>query len=237
MEKMKTLYASESEVPKDYASLYEEVDGKFILTGVEDLKTQADIQKVLDGKTHEVKNHKLTKKELDDLKEKFEGIDPSKYKEMVAAVEHSKLKKEHPDQKDLEKVILQNDLGSLRKELDLSKNEVLELKNEKKTSKIEKITLATARKLNLDPQYDEDVLLRSSFLDIAENGDVVSKDGKSIEDYLTPLIPKFGLPSKGDGSRTQLNTLKNKDENAEKFKEAKKAGNTKDMLLYAPTVK
>lgn len=236
MEKLKPLYDSESEIPKDYALLYEEVDGKFILTGVEGLKTQADIEKVLKGKTHEVDNHKVTKKELDDLKKKFEGVDPSKYKEMVAEIEHKKLKKENPD-KDLEKVILQNDLDNMQKELEKKDGVILVLQNEKKTTKIEKATLAAARKLNLDPKYDEDVLLRTSFLDISENDDVVTLDGKSVEEFLTPLTSKFGLPSNGSGARSPSGNPNANDDNAAKFAEAKKAGDTKGMLLHAPDAK
>ena len=233
MEKLKPLYDSETDIPKEYASLYEEKDGKFILTGIDGIKTQADIDKVLAAKKNEVENSKTLKKELDELKKSYEGIDTSEYKVLKEAHDKAALLKIDP-KADLDKVKLKKDLEDLMAKHETATTTILGYENDKKQTKKEKALLIEARKLNLDPQYDEDVLLRTSFLDISEAGDVLTTDGKTVAELIAPLAVKFGLPSNGSGASTPQGSPASQDNRATAYAEAKKAGDTKGMIRYAP---
>lgn len=96
--KIKYSYDSVADVPQMFKDSYTEQDGKFVLTGEIDVKTQEDIDKVLGAKQHidkelgEVKEQlKLSQKEALESKSKVEvlelqikdGADPAKLQELV----------------------------------------------------------------------------------------------------------------------------------------------------------
>ena len=236
MEKLKLLYNSETDIPKEYASLYEEVDSKFKLTGIDGIKTQADVDKVMDAKKHEVDNRKTIEQELAELKKNYEGIDTSKYKELLADHEKAAMLKIDP-KADLDKIKLQKDLDDLKATLETANASISALEREKKQVKIDKATLAECRKLKLDPRFDEDVLLRTSSLDISDSDIVMTKDGLSLAEFLQPLATRFGLPSNGTGATTPTGSLNAQTDRATAYAEAKKTGDTRGMMLHAPETK
>lgn len=69
---LKIFYESADEIPDGFSELYTETDGQWTLTGVEGLKTQKDVDNVLEAKRKEVNDHKTTKDKL----KAFEGLDP-----------------------------------------------------------------------------------------------------------------------------------------------------------------
>jgi hypothetical protein len=76
--KLKLSYDSESAVPSEFKSAFTEKEGKFVLTGEIDVKTEADVQAVLDAKAH-------IKTELAEVKDKlksFDGVKVDEYKSM-----------------------------------------------------------------------------------------------------------------------------------------------------------
>jgi len=233
MEKLKLLYNSETDIPKEYASLYEEIDGTFKLTAIDGIKTQADIDKIMDAKKHEADNRKTVEKELAELKKSYEGVDTAKYKELLKAHDEAVTLKLDP-KADLDKIKLVKDLDDLKTLLNTANDSISSLQTEKKQIKIEKAMRAAARELNLDPKFDDDVLLRASFLDISEGGDVMTSDGKTVAEFLNPLTDKFGLPSNGSGATSPNGTPNAQTDKATAYAEAKKKGDTKSMMLYAP---
>ena len=52
------------DIPEAHRELYTEQDGKFILTGIEGVKTQGDVDRVMGGLTKERADHKVTKASL-----------------------------------------------------------------------------------------------------------------------------------------------------------------------------
>lgn len=52
------------DIPEQYRDLYTEQDGVFVLTGIQGIKTQADIDRVMSGLTKERDEHKETKTKL-----------------------------------------------------------------------------------------------------------------------------------------------------------------------------
>lgn len=72
MTKLKLSYDTAEEIPEGFATLYTEADGKWKLTGVEGLKTQADIDRQLEGNRREREAHKATKALLKKIADTFD---------------------------------------------------------------------------------------------------------------------------------------------------------------------
>jgi hypothetical protein len=81
--KLKAFYATEDEIPEGYRDLYTERNGQWELTGVEGVKTQADVDRVSTALRKEREDHKKTKElvtafgELnpDEVHQKLENYD------------------------------------------------------------------------------------------------------------------------------------------------------------------
>jgi hypothetical protein len=71
--KLKTIYENQEEIPEGFGELYAERNGKFELTAVEGVKTQADIDRVNDALKKERNDHKVVREKL----QAFGEIDPS----------------------------------------------------------------------------------------------------------------------------------------------------------------
>ena len=65
---LKSFYASLDEIPENYQDLFEEKNGGYHLTGVEGIKTQADINRLTVALNKERKEHEATKTKLNDFR-------------------------------------------------------------------------------------------------------------------------------------------------------------------------
>ena len=77
MPKLKTSYEKQEEIPEGYGELYVEKDGKWNLTGIEGVKTQADIDKLQEAARKEREATKVVKTQLDAIKTALGEIDPA----------------------------------------------------------------------------------------------------------------------------------------------------------------
>ena len=71
--KLKTIYEKQEEIPEGFGELYAERNGKFELTAVEGVKTQADIDRVQQALVKERSDHKAAKDKL----VAFGDVDPA----------------------------------------------------------------------------------------------------------------------------------------------------------------
>jgi hypothetical protein len=71
--KLKTLYEKQEEIPEGFGELFTEKNGKFELTAVEGVKTQADIDRVQQALVKERADHKAVKDKL----VAFGDVDPA----------------------------------------------------------------------------------------------------------------------------------------------------------------
>lgn len=71
--KLKTIYETQADIPEGYADLFTEKGGKFELTAVEGVKTQADIDRVNAALVKERNDHKVVREKL----QAFGEIDPA----------------------------------------------------------------------------------------------------------------------------------------------------------------
>lgn len=77
--KLKTSYDTADEIPEGYADLYTERDGVFVLTGIEGVKAQSDIDRLTDSLKKERSDHKATREKL----AAFAGLDPTEVHEKL----------------------------------------------------------------------------------------------------------------------------------------------------------
>lgn len=71
--KLKTIYEKQEDIPEGFVDLYTDKNGKFELTAVEGVKTQADIDRVNAALVKERNDHKQAKEKL----QAFGDIDPA----------------------------------------------------------------------------------------------------------------------------------------------------------------
>lgn len=102
---LKTIYKTVDEIDEQWRELYSEKDGQFVLTGIEGLKTDADIAKLNDANKKEREAHKKTKDRLrfvvdlndEQLKEVQEKLDKYEETELQLKTAQEELAKKDAD--------------------------------------------------------------------------------------------------------------------------------------------
>lgn len=229
--KLKTVYATVEEIPEGYGDLYTERNGQFELTGVEGVKTQADVDRVTESLRKERVDHKATKDRLvpfsdldaDEVRQKLEGYDT-----LNEQVEALKAAGGQFDEEKLEPVIqarikqaigplerqtasLQKQIGDREKKIAEKDGEVLNLKNTITHGTLERaLRDAAAEAKVLGPAINDVVLNGNSVFELTENGRVITKDLPGVTPGLTPKewlkdkqesSPHWWPVSQGSGSR------------------------------------
>jgi hypothetical protein len=200
MAKLKTLYDTKEEVPEGYEELYVERNGKFELTGIEGVKTQADIDRYQAALVNEKKEHKGTKEKL----QKFGELDPetvpaalaelSEVKaQLDAAIKDGKIDPEKNQAVidaavkralgpvEREKTQIQRDLDAARKSKEVSDAEVVALQSDIKRTKVEG-TLRDAALVSkvLPTAIDDAVMVGSRMFELTEDGRMLTRDGVGV---------------------------------------------------------
>lgn len=125
--KIEVTYDTADDVPAEYKGLYTEVEGKFVLTGVNGLKTQTDIDKLSESLRKERGDHSATKQKLqpfialgnlDEVKAKLD-----KYPELEALAEAGG---KPIDEKKLEGIV-NGRVAPLQRELEAARSTIAEL--------------------------------------------------------------------------------------------------------------
>lgn len=204
--KLKVVYDTADEIPEGFTELYIERDGKFALTGVEGVKTQADIDRINEGLRKERADHTITKGKL----AKFGDVDPDTIPGTLTELEELRAKMEalgpngQVDQTKIQPVIdaavnralgpvtrektqLQRDLDAARKDVTTRDGEIVELKGSITTSVIERELrdAATAGKV-LGEAVSDAVVIGRSIFEIAEDGRVLTKELPGVTPGLSP---------------------------------------------------
>lgn len=231
--KLKTLYDSQDDIPEGYADLYTERNGKWELTGIEGVKTPADVERVQEALRKERVDHTATKDKL----VAFEGIDPSKVAETETALEEARAQLEainkdgRIDEAKLEPIIaarvkqatapLERDKAGLTAQLEVQKKlvadkdgEVGTLKTSITTDKIERTIRDAAAEAKLVPTAILDAVLQGArVFEQTEDGRTITKDVAGVTPGLTPKewlkdmegkAPHWWPVSVGGGSRGGL---------------------------------
>lgn len=195
---LKDTHDKLEEIPEQYRELYTEKNGKFEFTGVQGMRTQADVDRVQEALRKEKNDHKATKDALSvwgDLKHDDVVAKLDKFPELEAA------SKGKLDEAQIEEIVQRRVEGTLKSKLApverqnkqlaqqlaeaMEKASVLETKDRKRT--LHDHVRKAAREAHVLPEAEEDVLLWAErVMDITEDGKVVTKDNVGVTPGLEP---------------------------------------------------
>lgn len=224
--KLKLKYAKREDLPAGYEELYDEKDGEFVLTGVEGMKTDADITRLTTSLANERKDHKATKEKL----AVYADLDPTEVHAKLDRVEELEAEvatlkksggKDGPDEQAIERLVesrVKRAVAPIERERDALKKangeltaKVTDLDSSLKGGKIERTVSKYATDLKVVGTAMDDVLLNANqVFEVAEDGEVVTREGvKGVTPGLTPDVwlkdmqekrPHWWAPSVGGGA-------------------------------------
>lgn len=201
--KLKLSYNSQEDIPNGYEALYTEKDGKWVLTGIEGMKTQEDITRLSESLRKEREDHKKVK----DVLAKLGGpdLDADALVEKLDEYEELKLRVESGeggkiDDKKVEELVeqrVQRRLAPVERERDRLKTRNTELENEngalkgtitRGTVESELRRHATEGKV-VTSALDDILDIGANIFEVAEDGTVVTKQGlRNVAAGLTPDV-------------------------------------------------
>lgn len=188
---LKVSYDSKDQVPEKFAELYTEKDGKFVLSGVEGIKTQADVDNVQEA----LRKERELKKAAESKLMAFEGIEAEGLREQLdelarlrttgGKIDDSKIENIVAERLKLDKAKFEREKEQLLSELNGTQEKVKTLVNEKNTSLIER-KLREASNGKVNDTAMNDVLFRASIFEVSEEGDVLTKEGVGVTPGIKP---------------------------------------------------
>lgn len=201
--KLKLSYNSQEDIPNGYEALYTEKDGKWVLTGIEGMKTQEDITRLSESLRKEREDHKKVK----DILAKLGGpdLDADALVEKLDEYEELKLRVESGeggkiDDKKVEELVeqrVQRRLAPVERERDRLKTRNTELENENGTLKgtitrgtVESELRRHATEGKVVTSALDDILdIGANIFEVAEDGAVVTKQGlRNVPAGITPDV-------------------------------------------------
>lgn len=201
--KLKLSYNSQEDIPNGYEALYTEKDGKWVLTGIEGMKTQEDITRLSESLRKEREDHKKVK----DVLAKLGGpdLDADALVEKLDEYEELKLRVESGeggkiDDKKVEELVeqrVQRRLAPVERERDRLKTRNTELENENGTLKgtitrgtVESELRRHATEGKVVTSALDDILdIGANIFEVAEDGAVVTKQGlRNVPAGVTPDV-------------------------------------------------
>jgi hypothetical protein len=204
--RLKTIYDTAEEIPEGYADLYTERNGHWELTGVEGVKTQADIDRVQSALAKERNDHKTTKAAF----APFDGLDAESIQKTATDLEEARAQLEainkdgRVDETKLEPIIaarikqavspLERDKNNLERQLDAQRRAVLDKENEV-TGLRNSITMGDIERQIRDAASEAKTLPSAVFdavrygrevFEKTDDGRVITKDVSGVVPGLTP---------------------------------------------------
>ncbi|QDP52356.1 MAG: putative capsid assembly scaffolding protein [Prokaryotic dsDNA virus sp.] len=213
---LETAYDSLDSVPEQFRSLYEEREGKAVLSKVVGLKTQDDINRLQEALNKERNDHKQVKsqigrlggREVDDILKDLDRIP-----ELEAAAKGADNIDERVAAK-LQQVEapLKRELQDAQGKLEQLQQQVEQYKQKETARKVTDNVVKSATEAKALPEATEDIaFLGRSIFEVNDNGDVVAKSdipgvtpGISPEVWITELKrskPYYWPASSGAGGR------------------------------------
>ena len=213
---LKAIHDKQDEIEEVYRSLYSERDGKWELTGISGIKTQADVDRVQEGARKEREDHKETKAKLaafdgleaEDVHTKLDRIgeleaaaadkiDEGKLEEMAEARAKTRLAPVERENARLKKE--NEELATANSDLEGKGNTRLIHDDLRKHAK------------GIIPEAMEDVLMNGDrVFEVTAEGQILTKDGMGVTPGVTadiyfqemqPKRPHWWPASEGGGSK------------------------------------
>lgn len=218
---LKAIHDKQEDIEEVYRELYTERDGKWEITGIQGIKTQADVDRVQEGARKEREDHKETKAKLaafdgleaEDVHKKLDRIgeleaaaadkiDEGKLEEMAEARAKTRL------------APVERECARLKKENEALLGDNEGLKGESSTRKIHDDVRKHAK--GVIPEAMDDVLMNADrVFEVTAEGQILTKEGCGVTPGVTPDIyfqemqpkrPHWWPASEGGGSKGSGNT-------------------------------
>lgn len=205
---LKDVHDKVEEIPEEFRSLYTEKAGKWELTGIQGVKTSADVARLQEGLTKERNEHKATKDKLaawgdlkpDEVTAKLDTIpeleaaakgklDDAKIEEIVARRVDGTIKSK------LAPVEREN--ARLKQEAAEAKKLAELLQGEKKQRRVHDDVRSALLASKVRPEAHEDALLLADrVFELSEDGKTVTRDGVGVTPGLEPAAWLSEIQSK-----------------------------------------
>ena len=230
MAKLVTIYKTAEEIPEGFADLYSERNGQFELTGIENVKTQGDIDRVQEALRKEKADHKAAKDRLSKFGELDPEVIPVQLEELASAKAQLEAftKDGKLDETKLEPIIearikratgplerdksqLQRDLETARKATEMAAAEVVGLRGTITMTTVERSIRDAALAAKVVPTAVDDAVLNAMrVFEVTEAGRVLTRDNVDAMPGIEPKEwfkdqqdkkPHWWPQSVGGGSR------------------------------------
>ncbi|AUR88708.1 coil containing protein [Vibrio phage 2.117.O._10N.261.45.E9] len=208
--KLRYSYATQEEIPAGYEALYTESGGKWLLTGVEGLKTPEDVSRLQESLRKEREDHKQAKTRLaafgdidgDELQTKLDRLD--ELEKTGGTIDDTKID-------ELVEARIVTRLNPLKRELAkaVEDKETLEAQNKDYSAKERRRVIGdSVRKAGkaakmIDSAVADAELLALNNFEVMEDGTVATEDGTPVDIWLTDMKesrPHWWPQSEGAGA-------------------------------------
>lgn len=186
------------DIPETYRELYAEQNGKWVLTGISGIKTQVDVDRVLEAKRKEVDAHNETKNKF----RVWEGLNHEEVSAKLAEYDEMKIKLEGAGKLDEDKINqivetrikarispVEKEKMGLAEQLKAASERIAAFENAERIRLIhEEVRKARIGAKAID-SAEEDILLNAErCFEVTEDGRVVTKDGVGVTPGITPDV-------------------------------------------------
>lgn len=188
---IKLSYDSKDAIPDGFASLYTEKDGKFVLTGVDGMKTQSDVDNIQEA----LRKERALKKDAESKLAAYDGIEADGLRDSLDELERLRVTNGKVDDSKLNEMVesrLKLDREKYKRETEKLESQIQELTgknenlvNEKNTNLIED-GLREAGRGVVSESAMNDVLFRKSLFEVSEEGNVLTKENAGVTPGLSP---------------------------------------------------
>ncbi len=162
---LKALHDDLSEIPEAFRNLYSERDGHFELTGIDGVRTQADVDRLHDGLRKERAEHKATKEQLKELNKRFVDQENSSKEYRASGSE----------------------IDSIGTELMQAQQRIQDLTDRLQRDRVRDVVRRSALEMNVMPVALDDVLLLADqTFEMAESGEILTSGGGDNEAGVSP---------------------------------------------------
>jgi len=217
--KLKAVYDTEAEIGSEYLPLYTKSGDKYHFTGLDGLKTQADIDRLTGSLEKERNDHKSLRRRVAplidgayDINEVMIKLD--KYDELETAAAGNN------DPEQLQKLVdakLRTTLAPLERERDTLLGKVSELEGDisrhEEKDRLTTISTGVRKAASLakiaDTAYDDVLLLAEKAFEVTEDNQVLTKEGSGVTPGISPDVwlvemqekrPHWWPASRGNGA-------------------------------------
>ncbi|UZT28678.1 hypothetical protein pD_gene0071 [Vibrio phage 033B] len=208
--KLKYSYLTKEEIPAGYEALYTEAGGKWVLTGVEGLKTPEDVATLQESLRKERNDHKETKGKL----AKFGEMDADELVTKLDRLEELEATGGKVDDEKIDELVekrivtrlrpLERERDKLKGEKEGLETQVSDFQAADRRRTIQDAVRGACKKAKvIDHAVADAEMLGEAQLEVQEDGSVTTKDGIDVDIWLTDVKqnrPHWWAPSQGGGA-------------------------------------